>query len=166
MGGTIALVLVLAVAACGGGGSTGTASSSSTESSQESYTPRVRLKCVEVLCGSNPVKNESIGWYYIAESNFPPNTPVVVTAVYPNGEPYPFEQYSSPDKLYGFKGNVEITNEHGELPKFKWAAFNENAPVDPPGKYRLTFHFKHSGELVAAHATVRMERIFQGEAGA
>jgi hypothetical protein len=150
-GGAIALMLALVVMACGGG----SASSQPTSG----YKPEVKLVCVAVPCVAYAPRGISHGTYYAEETNFPPYTPVVITATYPNHKPYPPDQYSHPGELFGVRGNVETTDEYGQLPEFGWEARNSDGSVDPEGVYRLTFRFKWHGEIVAAHATAVMGNV-------
>jgi hypothetical protein len=137
------LALVLALAACG---SSGSALSSTVSTAR--HKPGVTLECVGRPCGSNSSKNTWHGIYYVRKTNLPPNTEVVIRVTYPDHEPYPFGMYSHPGELYGLQGNIESTDRHGLLPKFKWAALNPGGLVDPPGVYHLTFRFKKAGHKV------------------
>jgi hypothetical protein len=128
-------------------------------SSNASYRPSVKLECVEAPCGSNPSRNEWRGYYLVKKTNFPASTEVVITAIKPNGEPYPFSQYSHQGELYGVRGNVEYTDQHGLLPDFKWATYNPGGQVDPPGLYHLRFRFKIHSTTVVAQVPMRMARL-------
>ena len=156
----IAFIFALALVACGGGGSSAsTGGTPASSNSTSSYKPHVRLKCEDSPCGSNPYKNVWHGIYHAVEANFPKETRVVFRATLPSGKPYPADQYTSPAKGYGIRGGVLRTDEYGQLSHFKWAALNENGPVDPPGEYRFEFRFKYHGEVVAAHASLVMKKL-------
>ena len=154
-GGAIALALAVVVAACGGGST----SSTSTEASTIKYKPGVRLVCIERPCGSDPSNNTWRGYYIALENDFPVEAPVLITATYPDGKPYPAGQYTPPGKLFGLEGNVQYTDENGELPEFKWSAYNVGGKVDPPGVYHLTFRFQYHGEVIAVNKPLKMVKL-------
>lgn len=154
VGGVIALAFALVIVACGG-----SSASSSTAANTIEYKPGVRLVCIESPCGSNQSKNIWRGYYIALENDFPPESPVLVTAISPNSKPYPFDQYTRPRKMFGVEGSLQHTDKYGELPEFKWAAVNEGGPVDPPGVYRITFRFKYHGEIVAVHTHLKMVKL-------
>ena len=151
VGGAIALALALSVLALGYfnvGNADGNA-----------YQPEVKLVCVAVPCGSSPAGEEWHGTYYAEETNFPPDTWVVITATYPTGQPYPEGQYSHLGARYGKYGNVEKTDAYGQLPKFEWSAGNYNGLIDPSGVYRIKFYLKYHDEVVVAHTSLKMVEL-------
>lgn len=151
VGGVIVLALALVIAACGGGGSSSSSSANAGEGP-----PSVELECVEEPCGSNPEKDKSHGYYRVHTNNFPPDAVVLISVIRPNGEPYPYNQYTPPGKAFGVEGNKQSTNEEGQLTEFKWAAHNEGGPPDEPGTYELTFHFEVGGEIMEISKEIEM----------
>jgi hypothetical protein len=120
----------------------------------------IKLVCVDSPCGTNPTNNTYHGVYLVEKTEgLPAHAKVVITATYPSGKSYPVDQYSYPGTLYGVQGNVEKTDADGQLPDFKWAGVNNNAPVDPPGLYHLTFCFKKGGEIVTIKVPMRLRNL-------
>jgi hypothetical protein len=122
--------------------------------------PVVKLVCVSGPCGTNPQKNTYNGTYLVEQTyGFPADTKVVITAIYPDGEPYPADQYSDEGTVNGVTGNVETTNSYGQLPDFKWQGYNGNKPVDPDGEYLLFFHIKKGSGFVITTSLMRIYHI-------